>query len=194
MPWVKSFDRDAALDKAKNAFWTLGYEGTSLDTLLSSMGIQKGSFYATYESKHAVFLEALNRYIGERFREFEALRNANGPLAALEQHLAIVVHESTGPTANRGCFLVNASLELSPKDASVRAVVKKALSAHEQFYLRMLEAAKRSGDLPSNYPSEAKARTLLAMVLGLRVMARAGASPSTIRAVHSDAVRAIRAD
>lgn len=48
MPSTKRFDVDEALDRAMETFWEHGYKATSMCTLLDGMGIQKGSFYATF--------------------------------------------------------------------------------------------------------------------------------------------------
>jgi TetR/AcrR family transcriptional repressor of nem operon len=187
MPWKKSFDREAVLDRAKEAFWAVGYEGLSLDKLLHEMGIQKGSFYATYGGKHEVFLEALNRYTAERFMEFGRTLRLNTPLKVMEIHLDTVLAESTGANAHRGCFLVNASLELAPSDSEVRKVVGKALTEHERFYRRVFDAAKERGDLPEDFDSEGKAHALLGIVLGMRVMARAGLAGNRLRILRKAA-------
>ena len=52
MPSTKQFDVEEALDRAVDTFWEHGYQATSMCTLLAEMGIQKGSFYATFSSKH----------------------------------------------------------------------------------------------------------------------------------------------
>ena len=62
MPWTKSFDPQTALRKAVDVFWTKGYDGTSMNDLLHAMGIQKGSFYDTFGSKHEIYLQAMDQY------------------------------------------------------------------------------------------------------------------------------------
>ena len=47
MPWEKQFDEKAVLDKAMQAFWSRGYEATSMQNLVECTGINRGSLYAT---------------------------------------------------------------------------------------------------------------------------------------------------
>ena len=46
--------RDEALKRAGRLFWRRGYEKSSMTALLKAMGIQKGSFYATFGGKTGI--------------------------------------------------------------------------------------------------------------------------------------------
>lgn len=45
----KAFDRAAVLEKAMAVFWLQGYEATSMQDLVESMGINRASLYATFQ-------------------------------------------------------------------------------------------------------------------------------------------------
>ena len=115
MPWEKQFDRADALHRAQRVFWKTGYEKSSLNILLKGMGIQRGSFYATFGSKHKVLVEALYLYIQERFDSFLALKAGVPPLTALRRHLDEVLRESIGPDRFMRSFLVNCATERTPE-------------------------------------------------------------------------------
>ena len=53
------FDKQEALEKAMELFWSSGYNATGLKDLLKAMGIQRQSMYNTFGSKHQLFLEAV---------------------------------------------------------------------------------------------------------------------------------------
>lgn len=155
--------------------------------LLKGMGIQKGSFYATFRSKHNLLVEALERYIDQRFASFRALNAKAPPLAALRRHLDEVVEESTGADRFLGCFLVNCATELAPKNRAIRDIVTKTLQAHAAFYQSLLERAKERGDLPQDFDAATHSTALLGIVLGMRVLARGGAEVGTIRTLRQEA-------
>jgi TetR/AcrR family transcriptional repressor of nem operon len=186
MPWEKQFNRDEALKRAGRLFWRRGYEKSSMTALLKAMGIQKGSFYATFGSKRQILMEALDEYIATRFGGFRA-REDESPLRALRRHLDEVVEESIGEQRSAGCFLVNSALELAPHDRQVEEVVTKTLDAHAGFYRSLMDDAKSRGELPKRYDTARHAQALLALVLGMRVMARGGLPASAIRAVRAQA-------
>ena len=58
----KAFNEDEALQLAMNYFWEHGYDNTSLDNLLTAMGIKKSSFYHTFKSKEELFSRCLELY------------------------------------------------------------------------------------------------------------------------------------
>uniref|UniRef100_A0AAN0NIV3 TetR/AcrR family transcriptional regulator n=1 Tax=Yoonia rhodophyticola TaxID=3137370 RepID=A0AAN0NIV3_9RHOB len=61
--------------KAIGVFWKQGYEGASMKLLTDEMGINSPSLYAEFGDKHALYLEAIERY---------AQNDACAPLVALE--------------------------------------------------------------------------------------------------------------
>ena len=69
----RSFDRDAALGRAMEVFWTKGFEGTSINDLTEAMGINPPSLYAAFGDKERLFIEAIERYQAAR----DALRNTS---------------------------------------------------------------------------------------------------------------------
>ena len=78
MPRKKEFDVDAVLHKAMTAFWTRGYEATSLNDLLDCMQIQRASLYNAFGDKRTLFLETLRRY-DVIYRRAEVAKRVNMP-------------------------------------------------------------------------------------------------------------------
>ena len=88
MPWEKQFDVDQVLNKAMQAFWSRGYEATSMQELVDRTGINRGSLYSTYRDKHALFLAALRRYAETiHHRRLADLGSRYGPREAIRQSL-----------------------------------------------------------------------------------------------------------
>jgi AcrR family transcriptional regulator len=65
MARTKEFDPDKALKIAVSVFWRLGYEHTSLETLMREMGISKQSLYDTFGDKRSIYFRAMSRYRGD---------------------------------------------------------------------------------------------------------------------------------
>src|SRR4051794_18009122 len=108
------FETDTAVDRAMDLFWRQGYAGTTPQELASELGIGKGSLYNTFESKHALFIRALQRYSASRLGYLTNLFSAPGPIAPRLKE-AIAVLAGVGEH-QRGCVMVNAAAELGPAD------------------------------------------------------------------------------
>jgi AcrR family transcriptional regulator len=50
------------MNRAMAAFWSRGYEATSIDNLVEATGINRGSLYGTFGDKRRLFPMALDRY------------------------------------------------------------------------------------------------------------------------------------
>lgn len=180
MPWEKQFDVDEALERAKKTFWTVGYEAASMSDLLKSMGINRGSFYDTFKSKHDLMLTVLRRYdANERRVLLEAVKHDRTAREALVALFRALVDDTRGPLSRQGCFLVNAALELSPSDSDVAEIVQIAFDDNEQFFLEQIRAGQQEGEISPEVDCEATACLLLAQYAGLMVLVRAG-SPQPV--------------
>lgn len=191
MPWEKQFDIDAALEKAGETFWSHGYEATSIRDLLSAMGIQKGSFYATYGSKKEAYLRALNQYMDTRFAQFRESVEQLAPKRSLEVHLNEILEECISADGHRGCMVINCALELAHSDKDAQKAVRRALKIHENFFLERIVAAQEAGDVSSEIDAPATAKAIFAIVMGMRVYSRAGAPKETLRMLVDQALALI---
>lgn len=190
MPWEKQFDRDDILDKAMQIFWKHGYEATSMQDLVDGAGINRGSLYATYGDKRALFLAALRMY-DERMRAklLEDLGARYGAREAIRQIFLAFISQASEKGGNRGCFLTNAALELAAHDSEVGRIVAHAQEQIEAFFVRMIKAAQAKGDAsPRVKPTEA-ARGLLASLIGLVVLTRSRPERALLQSIADDAVR-----
>ncbi|MDB4938795.1 MAG: Transcriptional regulatory protein [Labilithrix sp.] len=179
----KEFDRDDALRKAMLVFWQQGYEATSTDDLLRAMGIGRQSLYDTFGDKHRLYLEALGRYREETAPgALSGLTEGPSPLEAIEAALMAIPKQTSNERA-RGCMMVNATTELAQSDADVAAIVRTSASLCEAAFERAVRRAQKLGQLPAALDARAAGRFLYASLLGLRVTAKAGASPEALRDV-----------
>ncbi len=191
MPWEKQFDIDVALEKAGETFWSHGYEATSVRDLLKAMGIQKGSFYDTYGSKKEAYLMALEQYIDTRFADFRERVEQEEPRRSIEMHLDEIFDECVGADGHRGCMVINCALEMAHSDTDAKNVVQRAFKTHEKFLFERIVAAQKTGDVSSELDASATAKAIFAIVMGMRVFSRAGASRATLRTLADQALALI---
>jgi len=188
MPWEKQFNVDDALAKAGETFWAKGYEATSLRDLLDAMGIQKGSFYDTYDSKHAAYLRSLEQYAEARMDDFRQRSAALGPTDALRKLFDWIYEDCIGPTGYRGCMVINCALELAHADPQARVIVKQAITAQERLMADLIQSGQRRGEIDDSVDPFATATIMMSFVMGMRVYSRSGGDPSAVRLLADQAI------
>ena len=173
MARTKAFDEESAIDAAVDCFWSRGYEATSVRDLADAMGIGGASLYNAYGGKRALFARSLERYANRSTRERLArLEAEHGPKQAIAAFYAEIIRRSVGDPARKGCLLVNSALDVAPHDAAMAKVVGGYLEEIRDFFRRGIGAAQRAGEAPRSLDAEVVSAHLLAVLLGIRVMAR----------------------
>jgi len=169
----REFDERAVLDATVLCFWKLGYEGTSVRDLISETGLTGASLYNAFGDKRALYRRSLEHYVevsvAERIRRCAGM----APRAAIENFFGDILERSLTDTDEKGCMLVNAALETSPRDPEFRQVVAEVTERIEAFFLRCLERGLRDSSIELALASNDVARNLLATLMGVRVLARA---------------------
>jgi len=186
------FDRDDVLRRAMEVFWCHGYEATGMPDLVEAMGIGRQSLYNTFESKRGLFLAALALYQDERAKSLQkALASAASPLKGVET-LLLSIATSSGEARTRGCLSVNTATEIGVKDDEVGEILRKGAQRSKADLAAALSRAKTQGELPAGLDEQAAAEFVLAVMRGLRVSAKAGASVNETRNVVRMAMTALR--
>lgn len=62
----RNFDQETVLDHAAGLFASSGYAGTSIDDIVTTAGLNRGSLYATFGSKRGLFRAAMLRAVSQQ--------------------------------------------------------------------------------------------------------------------------------
>ena len=183
MARTKEFDPDAALQAALELFWQRGYEATSMSDLVAHLGIGRASIYATFGSKHELYLRALERY--DRAGLPPIVRELSQPGPALPAVRAVVrryAREAADDQLRRnGCMVTNAAAELAPHDPAAVRHVERNWDQLETVLHSALVRAQAQDELPADRDPLTLARMLLVLLQGLRVVGKASADPGRVR-------------
>ena len=189
MPWETQFDKTIALDKALDAFWSHGYEATSMQQLVDCTGVNRGSLYATYGDKRALFLAALERYDDNRRTMLREFDERYAPRDAIHRLFLAFTNGVSNDGCNRGCFMTNTALELADHDDEIRARVATAQADVETFFARQIRKGKAAGDMPADIKVAETARSLLASLLGMLVLIRSRPEKTLLKSIVDNALR-----
>lgn len=193
MPWEKSFNVDTVLDRATEVFWAKGYEAASMSDLIKATGINKGSMYNAFGSKNALFVRALMRYDQQRRAKMLAELGAlNDPMVAIDRLFSRLVDISIKDSDKKGCLLVNTALDLPNHSTEVQRLVKKGFLEFERFFESQLELGKRNKTIAKDLDTSQTAKSLLGLVVGIRVLSRGVFEGDGLKAIHKQAIELIR--
>ncbi|WP_299684259.1 TetR/AcrR family transcriptional regulator [uncultured Tateyamaria sp.] len=184
----RSFDTDAAIEKAMHVFWAHGYEGASLPDLLEGMGLTRGSLYKAFTDKKTLFLKVLDHYECKAVQAGVALLTDPAIPNGADRIRAMFTgaYQAVTDGDQRGCLLCTAAAGPSAYDPEIAAAVEQGLTALRDGMEDALEASPAHGDLDTG-GRRALADMLIAQYVGLRTMARARVSDDTLR----NAVRSV---
>ena len=169
-------------------FWSRGYHGTALPDLLRATKLSRGSLYAAFGGKHALFLRALDRYIADALARIDVeLGPRHEPVDGLRTFLAGYVDRTSGTKGRRGCLLVATAMELAGHDSDVESRIGCFFKAMEAKAADALARAKAAGELAAGVEPASAARILVCFVEGLRVVGKTGPT-RTISQATADAL------
>ena len=172
----REFCTEQALAAALQLFWSKGYEATSLSELTAAMGITRPSLYAAFGNKEALFHEALDLYQREKLRYIEEAIEQPTVIQVAERLLWGAFETAAGDSEPRGCMGVIASTSCGVDAQGVRDDVLKRGEVVRAKLVDRFDLARQDGDLPARADSDALTSFLFALVQGISLQARAGAS------------------
>lgn len=167
----KEFEVNEVLDKAMKIFWEQGYEKTSMSDLVEHMGIHRRSIYDTFDDKHTLFLQAMDRYKGKisatLLAEIKASKTA---VEALHNIYGLMISEAEDTPS--GCLIVNSAVELGTRDSDVDTRSLESFNDTERMFEQIIEWGQRDGEFSSDHDAKEMAEYLHNISVGIRAMAR----------------------
>lgn len=185
MARTKDFDEDEVLEKAMNLFWLKGYNGTSMQDLVDGLGISRSSLYDTYVDKHTLFLRSLEHYkakAGESMSKI--IQNTPTAKEKIRLMLEYIIKELVKDKDHKGCFLVNAGVEMAAQDKEVSTMLCQNDRQVEDYFHEIIESGQENGEITNRQDARVLAQFILNNIKGVRVTARS----TTDRRVFNDII------
>lgn len=190
----REFDRDAALAKARDAFWSRGYEGVSITDLVETLGLASARIYAAFGSKEKLFREAVALYDeGEGGFATRALAEEPTVARAIERSLREAVETYTRKGRPQGCMVVSAATNCAAENDGAREFLADYRRRRTASLVERLERAVTEGELRPDTDAQALGDYYATVLHGLSVQARDGVSRKRLMATIPTALLAIQA-
>ncbi|VAW65284.1 hypothetical protein MNBD_GAMMA11-339 [hydrothermal vent metagenome] len=167
------FNRQAAIESAMNEIWRSGFEACSVKSISEKLGITRSSFYNAFESREALFLEALEWYFTRSPDRALAVIDFDAHiLKVLTRVFKDVCRARASDPEARGCLVVNCVAELVAVDKTLGPVLEKAVLGSLDRLEHLLYQAAANGEIENKGDLREKALALQNLLIGLNVMAK----------------------
>lgn len=192
MPRPKEFDVDQALERALGVFWQKGYEATSMQDLVDAMGIQRASLYGTFGDKHSLYMQALKSYQQRGVEDLARnLATGESPRQALIDLLQDVAERTSGRGGKKGCFCVNAAVEVAPEDRDVQKLLRAHTDHVEELLADTVRRAQKLEQIDADADADELATFLYGLILAMNVLGKQRVPAERMQALVDRGVAAL---
>lgn len=180
----REFDKQEALRRAVEVFWTRGFQGASMTELTKAMGLTAPSVYAAFGDKEALFRSAITHYsetdgagIWDGVAESATARDAVAGV------LYATADAFTSHTPPRGCMIALSALQSVSPHPEICDELKSLRTGNIDLLQTRFERARADGELPTHADCRALAVYVTTVQHGMSIQARDGANRATLQSV-----------
>lgn len=185
----RNFDRDVALRAAMEVFWARGYEASQVSDLIAAMAINPPSFYAAFQSKEAVYREAVDLYLSTvGAASMRALQTRPDVISAFEAMLAAAIDLALCSASSGGCLVSLGLINAQPQNSALRDHMRDLRRTTVMLIRDRLMAGILDGELPPDLDLDPMARFFATVLHGLSLQAQDGASAIELAGIAAVAV------
>lgn len=169
----RKFDEATVKNALRDVFWQHGYDGASYADIMSATGLNKGSLYASFGDKRALYQHAISDYDRENLSPGVAMLRDKSltPKARLDGLFTSLVNAAETPEGRWGCLLCNAAIDQAPFDKDVEDSVSASLSRLRKAIAYCVKDTPASGHVDLIWTS----------YFGGHVMVKAGYSKAVLK-------------
>jgi len=172
-------------------FWRQGLQATTMSDLQRALGIGRQSLYNTFDSREALFEQALARYVDKAMGSVASLREAGAGLQELRAFMLTAVEGFASQPQRMGCFITQTVVEGGAQNEAIARVLALAEANRQSAFVAALTGAASRGEIAADADVDHLARYLGSQMAGLAVMARTGADRETLNGIVDTALQAL---
>ena len=146
--------RNELIRVGRNIVVQQGFKAASLNDILTTAGIPKGSFYYYFSSKEDFGLAIVNDFAQEyQHRLEEILENENySPLNRMRYYFERKIADMQACNCTDGCLIGNLAQELSAQNELFRDRLNQIFATWEQYFIECLQLAQKNGEIAQDAP------------------------------------------
>lgn len=181
------------LEKAVELFWNKGFHATSMQDLVSHLGINRASLYGTYGDKHGLFKKAIKAYTksnGEILKNL--LEKEEDQITGLRKMFGFISQTPEAFSASPGCFVVNTAVEMLPNEPEYAPLLKQCKEEVLTILGQFIARTAPSNDPMSPEQIDRKAYLIYTFQNGLQVLAKSENNPQRIQGLIDDFFKGLK--
>ncbi len=178
------------IDAAIRLFYLLGYDGTSIDTLIKEAGVSKSNFYYYFESKEELGLKIVEILVNRSLSSLSETLNNRTDLNPVERFVECynnILSEQRDHIAQSGCggsFFGNLALEQSAINEKFRSALDEYFQKCEEIVEGCLREGLEQGFFYDTLDPEAMAKLLVSQFEGAMIRVKTQNSLAALEEVY----------
>lgn len=184
MPRPKQFCEEDVLKKAVELFWEKGFHATSMQDLVTHLGINRASLYDTFGDKEELFDRALDHYRKTAIEGMVQLFEREASVKeGFKRLFGNAVEETANDECRKGCFVVNVTTEMLPGNDKTLQVLRDNKNTIENLFITQVQKGIDSSELSSSKNAQEIGMMLFTLFSGIRVMGKVDSDPKKLQKV-----------
>lgn len=170
--------RNEIIQVGKEIVVRQGFKATSLNDLLSTASVPKGSFYYYFSSKEDFGLAIVDDFAREYRDKFDTFLKDErySPLVRLRNYFEFKIADMKANSCHDGCLIGNLAQELSAQNEVFRDRLEQVFAEWEWYIVRCLKEASETGEIESDRDFNALAKFILSSWEGAILQAKVSKS------------------
>ncbi len=144
--------RNELIQVGKKIVVQQGFKAASLNEILTTAGVPKGSFYYYFSSKEDFGLAIVDDFAKEYRHRFQTVLGDKrySPLTKLRNYFELKIADMEVCQCTDGCLIGNLAQELSAQNELFRDRLNRVFAEWEGFFAQCLQAAYQAGEINSD--------------------------------------------
>ena len=148
--------RNELIQVGKEIIVQQGFKAASLNEILTTAGVPKGSFYYYFSSKEDFGLAIVDDFANEYLCRIQTILGDErySPLTRLRNYFELKIAEMEACNCTDGCLIGNLAQELSAQNELFRDRLSQIFAEWEEYFSQCLQAAYLAGEIKSDRYSD----------------------------------------
>ena len=157
--------RGKILNAATDLFHEFGYNGTSVQDIVSKANVPKGSFYNYFKSKEELAIATSDALYPYALSLLE-LDNTSSPVSRLRKYFRLTLKEMQRYHYVRGCLVGNFASEITNATPALKRRITQHLDEATRRIAVVVSQAQTAGEMDSGLPTMDVSRFILNSLYG----------------------------